>query len=198
MKLKFLLIIPAILFCYLSFSQNMRDASAPGVPASTNVSGAQYPRILPDNRVVVRFNAPNAQTVKLDLTKTFDMVKNDQGVWEVTTDPIVEGFHYYSIVIDGVSVCDPASKTFYGMSRWASGIEIPEKNVDFYAEKDVPRGQVRQIRYYSGITKAWRRAFVYTPPGYDTELNRKYPVLVPYYMEEAKMKRVGQIKGKWI
>ena len=177
MKIKFLLTIAAIFLSYFSFSQIMGAVSAPGVPASTNVSGAQYPRILPDNRVVFRFDAPDAQTVQVDVTRKFDMLKNDQGVWEVTTDPIVEGFHYYSIVIDGVSVCDPASKTFYGMSRWASGIEIPEKNVDFYSEKDVPRGQVRQIRYYSAITKSWRKAFVYTPPGYDTELNKKYPVL---------------------
>lgn len=166
-----------LLYALQSFSQGAINNPIPGTPASTNVSGAQYPRILSDNRVIFRINAPEAQNVQVDLGERYNMVKNEQGIWEVTTNPIVEGFHYYSIIINGVSVCDPASQTFYGMSRMASGIEIPEKDVDFYLEKDVPHGQIRQIRYYSAITKAWRRAFVYTPPGYDTELNKKYPVL---------------------
>jgi enterochelin esterase-like enzyme len=148
-----------------------------GEPASTNVSGAKYPRILPDNRVIFRIKAPDAQKVQVDLLEKYDMVKDDDGVWQVTTDPIVEGFHYYSLLIDGVAVADPSSETFYGMGRMASGIEIPEKDVDFYLPKDVPHGQIRQIRYYSNTTKSWRRAFIYTPPGYDENLNERYPVL---------------------
>jgi enterochelin esterase-like enzyme len=149
----------------------------PGVPASTNIPGQEYPRILPDNRVMFRIKAPDAQKVQVDLLKKYDMVKNDKGVWEATTEPITIGFHYYSILIDGVAVCDPACQTFYGMGRMASGIDIPEKGIDFYLPKDVPHGQIRQIRYYSSITQAWRRAFVYTPPGYDTNLKERYPVL---------------------
>jgi enterochelin esterase-like enzyme len=148
-----------------------------GEPASTNVSGAKYPKILPDNRVMFRIKAPEAQKVQVDLLKKYDMVKDSSGVWEVTTEPIVEGFHYYSLLIDDVAVVDPASQTFYGMGRMASGIDIPERGIDFYLPKDVPHGQIRQIRYYSNITKSWRRAFVYTPPGYDTNLNERYPVL---------------------
>ena len=148
-----------------------------GEPASTNVSGAKYPKILPDNRVMFRIKAPEAQKVQVDLLKKYDMVKDSSGVWEATTEPIVEGFHYYSLLIDGVAVADPAGQTFYGMGRMASGIDIPEQGVDFYLPKDVAHGQIRQIRYYSNITQAWRRAFIYTPPGYDTNLNERYPVL---------------------
>ena len=38
---------------------------------------------------------------------------------------------------------------FYGAGRWGSGIEIPAKDQDFYALKDVPHGQLRQILYFS-------------------------------------------------
>lgn len=149
-----------------------------GVPASTNVQGANYPRILRNNSVIFQVNAPEAKQVQIDLGKKYDMNKNASGVWEVTTEPIVEGFHYYSLLIDGVAVCDPASQAFYGMGRMASGIEIPEKSGgDYYTIKDVPHGKIQQIRYYSDITKSWRRAFVYTPPGYDTNLQKKYPVM---------------------
>jgi len=148
-----------------------------GTPASTNVPGAQYPQIFSDNRVAFRIKAPEAQKVQVDLAKKYDMKKDTAGYWTVTTEPVVIGFHYYSILIDGVAVVDPSSQTFYGMSRMASGIEIPEIGVDFYLPKDVPHGQIRQIRYYSNITKSWRRAFVYTPAGYDKNLTEKYPVL---------------------
>ncbi|GAA4447811.1 alpha/beta hydrolase-fold protein [Nibrella saemangeumensis] len=148
-----------------------------GVPASTNIPGQKYPQILPDNRVVFRVKAPEAQKVQMDLGRKYDMVKDTSGFWTVTTDPIVEGFHYYSLIIDGVPLCDPSSQTFYGMGRMASGIDIPDKDMEYYQPKNVPHGQVRSVSYYSDMTKAWRRANVYTPPGYDENPRMRYPVL---------------------
>src|SRR5690606_19420156 len=40
----------------------------------------------------------------------------------------------------------------------------------------VPHGQVRSHWYYSQVTGMWRRALVYTPPGYDQD-DTRYPVL---------------------
>ena len=148
-----------------------------GEPASTNVPNARYPQILPDNKVIFRIKAPEAHKVQVDLEKKYDMVKDTSGFWMVTTDPVSIGFHYYSIIIDGVALADPAGQTFYGMGRMASGIDIPEPGVDYYLIKDVPHGQIRNINYYSEMTRTWRRAFVYTPPGYDDDLNKRYPVL---------------------
>lgn len=166
------------LLSHLCHSQNTEKPVVPGgQPASTNIPGVQYPRILPDNRVMFRVKAQDAQKVQIDLLKKYDMVKDTGGYWVVTTDPVVEGFHYYSLVVDGVALADPASQTFYGMGRMASGIDIPDKDGDFYSAKNVPHGQVRLVNYYSDITKAWRRAFVYTPPGYDQNSTKKYPVL---------------------
>nr|HPH47649.1 alpha/beta hydrolase-fold protein [Chryseolinea sp.] len=148
-----------------------------GTPASTNVRSAKYPQILPDNRVMFRVKAADAQKVQIDLGKKYEMIKDAEGFWTVTTDTISEGIHYYSLVIDGVALADPASETFYGMSRMASGIEIPSKNGDFYALKDVPHGEVRMKRYYSTVFNAWRRFYIYTPADYDINSNEKYPVL---------------------
>ncbi len=147
-----------------------------GTPASTNVRNAQYPQILPDNRVVFKVKAPNAQKVQIDLGKKYDMVKDSSGFWHVTTDSISRGIHYYSLLIDDVALADPASETFYGMGRQASGIEIPYKEGGFYALKDVPHGDIRIKKYFSKASNAWREMYVYTPPGYDKS-NEKYPVL---------------------
>ena len=66
---------------------------------------------------------------------------------------------------------------FYGSTRWESGIEVPAQDQDFYALKDVPHGQLRQILFPSKSTNTSRRAFVYTPPDYDKDQTRRYPVL---------------------
>ncbi|CAN5452069.1 hypothetical protein BH10BAC2_BH10BAC2_33880 [soil metagenome] len=148
-----------------------------GTPAATNVRSSKYPQILPDSRVVFRFKAPDAQKVQIDLGKKYDMIKDTGGYWMVTTDSISEGFHYYSLLIDGVALVDPSSETFYGMGRMASGIEIPFKGDDYYALKDVPHGDIRIKKYYSTVTRSWRNMYIYTPPGYDVNMNEKYPVL---------------------
>lgn len=147
-----------------------------GSPAATNIRNAKYPQILPDNRVVFRTKAPDAQKVQVDLGKKYDMVKDTAGVWSVTTDSIGEGFHYYSLMIDGVAVADPASETFYGMGRMASGIEIPFRNGGYYAMRDVPHGDIRVKKYLSKASNSWREMYIYTPPGYD-QSTEKYPVL---------------------
>jgi len=172
-----------IILCFFSqFSFGQAQSFPPdSKPASTNVPGAEFPRVDSQGRVTFRIKAPDAKSIQIDLTKKFDMVKNAEGTWEVTTEPIVPGFHYYSIIVDGLTVVDPSSQTFYGMSRNSSGIEIPEKDVDYYLPKNVPHGQIRQMRYYSNITKAWRRAFIYTPAGYDTNVKEKYPVLYLFH-----------------
>ncbi len=151
--------------------------SMAGTPAESNIRSAKYPQMLPDGKAIFRIKAPEAQKVQLDLGKKYDMVKNAEGVWEATTDSLSEGFHYYSLIIDGVAVCDPASETFYGMGRMASGFEVPFKGDDYYTLKNVPQGDTRIKRYYSSVLNAWRTFYLYTPPGYDENTTEKYPVL---------------------
>lgn len=166
-----------ILYLFLAgMAINAQDAGE-GIPASTNVTNARYPRILPDNRVIFQVNAPEANRVQIDLGKKYDLVRSESGVWRVITDPQVPGFHYYSLIIDGAVVADPASESFYGMGRMASGIEIPEKGIDFYETKDVPHGDIRNRTYFSKTTGTWRRLNIYVPPGYDKNKKSRYPVL---------------------
>jgi len=147
-----------------------------GIPATTNVRSSKYPQILPDGKVVFHAQAPNAQKMQIDLGKKYDMKKNSEGTWTVTTDSISEGLHYYSLLIDDVAVADPSSETFYGMGRMASGIEIPFAGDGYYTLKDVPHGDIRIKKYFSKITNSWRQAYIYAPPGYDASTDT-YPVL---------------------
>ena len=143
----------------------------------TNVNRSGYPRVLKDNSVMFRVNAPQAQQVQIDLCGTkYDMQKGEGGAWTVTTKPQVPGFHYYFLIVDGVSVSDPASQTFYGCGKWSSAIEIPEEGMDDFEVQAVPHGEVRTVYYYSEVDKMWRPLMVYTPSGYDGG-KQDYPVV---------------------
>jgi enterochelin esterase family protein len=105
------------------------------------------------------------------------MARDEEGVWSVTIPPAVPGFHYYWFLVDGVAVNDPASHTFFGYGQETSAVEVDESGADFYQPQHVPRGEVRMRWYFSEVTGDWRRAYVYTPPGYDADPLQSYPVL---------------------
>ncbi len=166
-----------VILCALSIGIAKAQLVDNSIPAPTNNNQNQCPCIMPDNSVVFQVKAPNAQKLQIDLGKKYDMVKDANGVWTVRTEPIVPGFHYYFVIIDDVPVADPASQSFFGTGKMASAIDVPEKGVDFYAVKDVPHGATSSKYYYSNVTGSWRRLFVYTPPGYDKNTEKKYPVV---------------------
>ena len=142
----------------------------------TNISATGFPKILPDNSVVFKVRAPQANRVQIDLGGRNDGVKDATGTWTIVTKPLMPGYHYYSLIVDGVSVADPASTSYYGSSRMSSAIDIPEPGMDLFETQDVPHGQVRELVYWSKYTETWRPVFVYTPPGYEKG-KKKYPVM---------------------
>jgi enterochelin esterase-like enzyme len=164
----------AALSCAVCWGQAAADCK----PNALNIPEAKYPCIYPDNRVLFRVIAPDAQKVRVSLGGGLDLTKGPDGIWSVTTpQPLVVGFHYYSLRIDGANVADPSTMTFFGSGWPNSGIEIPAPDADFYAAKNVPHGHVSEQWYFSSVTQRWRRAFVYTPPDYGTNVKAKYPVL---------------------
>ena len=161
-------------------------------PATTNVMGATFPRVLPDHSVAFQFKSPDAQSVDVDITaKKFPMTRGSDGAWTVVTPPIVEGFHYYALDVNGIRMNDPNSHTYFGTGKDTSGVEIPEDGVDYYRAKDVPHGAVSIQTYHSRITGQWRRCFVYTPPDYETNSSARYPVL---YLQHGS----GEDETGWI
>ncbi len=150
-------------------------------PSSLNQPGQEYPQVNSQGYARFKILAPAADSVRMSLglggkggTK---LSKGEDGFWTGTTaGPLDEGFHYYNVKIDGGKFNDPGALNFYGSVRWESGIEIPAHDQDFYALKDVPHGKVEQILFPSKSTNTSRRAFVYTPPGYEKG-KTKYPVL---------------------
>ncbi len=154
-------------------------------PNVWNQAGKQYPMVNSEGNVRFHIHAPGADTVRVSLGLGGDngtakkgtyLTKDKDGYWTGTSTKLDEGFHYYHVFIDNAETLDYNTNTFLGSAHLESGLEIPAHDQDFYALKDVPHGMVQQILFPSASTKTSRRAFVYTPPGYEKG-STKYPVL---------------------
>ena len=179
MKYKILIIaFAALMTGGIDSAQSQPNVVEDFKPSSDNQPGKDYPQVNSEGRVRVQISAPEAKLVQLDIGAVkYDLTKDENGVWTGESAPQDEGFHYYQLNIDRASVPDPNSLYFYGASRWGSGIEVPAKDQDFYALKNVPHGQVREQIYFSKSNNSIRRCFVYTPPEYNMDATKRYPVL---------------------
>lgn len=163
-------------------------------PVSTNIRGNEYPQVDAEGRATFKFKAPAASEVLVDICgKKYPMSKGADGQWTATTDPLVVGFHYYFINVDGSAVADPSSESFYGCGVMTSGIEIPESaeaSAYYTFNPDVPHGQVRECHYWSAVEQKMRRCFVYTPAEYEVKSSEKYPV---FYLQHG----MGEDERGW-
>src|ERR1035437_4088750 len=147
-------------------------------PATSNQPGQQYPQVNSEGRVRARIRATQPQSVQLDISGVkFPMTKDTNGVWMGDSTPQDPGNHYYGLVVDGAEVPDPSGSFIFGSGAWRSDVEIPAIDQDFYALKNVPHGQVREIFYFGKTSNRHRRCFVYTPPDYDKDVTKHYPAL---------------------
>ena len=147
--------------------------------AETTIPGNEFPKVDKEGRAYFRISAPEARKVVVDICgKKYDMQPDGKGNFMAVTDPLVPGFHYYFMNINGVNFIDPATETFFGCNREAGGIEIPEGSEgDYYRpQQGIAHGQVRSIYYFAQSTNEWRHAMVYTPAEYEKG-KKKYPVL---------------------
>ena len=160
-----------------------------------NVPMAQYPQVDNQGRAIFQLRAPEAKEVVADICgRKYPMTKDANGTWTVTTDPLVVGFHYYFLWIDGVQVTDPGTDAFYGCGRISSALEIPESAEDaaYYTyQQGINHGQVRECQYFSSVEGKPRRCYVYTPAEYETNPNKQYPVL---YLQHG----FGENEKSWI
>jgi enterochelin esterase-like enzyme len=188
MKLNQVFILSAaLLFGQVGFAQTaavVEDFK----PSTVNQPQQAYPQVNSQGYARFKVVAPQAQSVVVSLglggtRGGTPLAKAEDGSWMATTaGPMEEGFHYYHLTIDGGVFNDPGTLNFYGSTRWESGIEIPAHDQDFYALKNVPHGNVVQILFPSKSTNTSRRAFVYTPPGYEKDSKTKYPV---FYLQHG-------------
>jgi enterochelin esterase-like enzyme len=183
MKKNLSILVAVLIYCIASAQPNRTpEEKLPDgfKPASTNTFISQYPAVNPQTRqAIFRVVAPHAQSVALGLGGRHSLKKDDKGVWWYTSDPLVVGFHYYSILIDSVAVMDRGSEAYFGGNWESAGIEIPEgPEGDYYRfNKNIPHGEVRSLYHWSDVNGIERHINVYVPAEYEKNPKKKYPVL---------------------
>jgi len=168
----------------LLFASHAAAQSPEGRPSPSAIRGSQFPRINADGTVTFRVTAREAKQMQVAPRgtgnglgdKPLEMKREGNGAWTVTAKAR-PGFHYYQLNVDGFLTNDPTCKTFFGWAQESSAVEVPDPALNFYSLKDVPHGEVRICTYHAKTTASPRRAFVYTPPAYDQDSAKRYPVL---------------------
>jgi len=143
------------------------------------------PEVGADRKVTFRLQAPGAKAVRITGDFALNgapMTKNDAGVWSFTTGVLKPAIYGYTFNVDGVRVVDPGNLyVSSGASHLKSYVEVPgdKGKPEIWETRDVPHGKVTESFYKSAIGQ--RRAFVYTPPGYDISAGKTYPTIYLYH-----------------
>jgi enterochelin esterase family protein len=137
------------------------------------------PEVEPNGRVILRYYHARAQSVWCEAEwndwQPMPMQRGSGGLWSCVSGPVAPEIYEYNLFADGARVIDyknPATK-----NRFTSFVQVPGPEPALYDLRETPHGTVHQHWYHSAITGAARRMHIYTPPGYETETARRYPVL---------------------
>ena len=168
--------------------------------AQQNLNWGQGPQVASpdvhaDNSVTFNLIAPEAQKVQItgdflppkkveyggntyEMPGVADLVKNDKGVWTLTTEPLQPELYTYNMLVDGVKIIDPLNVyNIRDINNLFSVLFIGgNQRADLYKVNKVAHGTVSKIWYESPTAGLTRRLTVYTPAGYETS-GKEYPVL---------------------
>ena len=163
----------------LQFNANAQQALGGG-------PGITSPKIHDDHAVTFRLAAPRAQEVLLSgewmpvegwVPGSAAMLKDENGVWTYTTEPLESELYGYHFMVDGLRVTDPGNPFLTRDIATISNIFIVDGMPgDLYRIQDVPHGTVTRRWYDSPGLGMDRRITIYTPPGYESS-GESYPVL---------------------
>jgi enterochelin esterase-like enzyme len=164
----------ATTFLLFLLSGHTADAAPPG--------GLVSPEVRANGQITFRLRAPKAEKVSVicEAVGTQPMTKDADGVWSVTVGPVPPGIYDCQFDVDGLRTTDPASSNVFGNRQGSRGyVEVPGPPGHPRSDewRDVPHGTVTIHWYTSKVTDARRRVHIYTPPGYQQESAKRYPVL---------------------
>ena len=148
--------------------------------ANPDAGFSKSPEVHPDGRVTVRLEAPAATKVELKsrlVEGKAALTRGEKGLWELTVGPVDPGIYSYRFEVDGMHVMDPHNRWVKGWRVSENLVEVPADPPAAWQEADVPHGVVHHHHFRSDVLRTERDVFVYTPPGYGEDPERRYPVL---------------------
>ncbi|MBR2781402.1 MAG: hypothetical protein IKD81_08345 [Eubacteriaceae bacterium] len=152
----------------------------------------------PDGSFTLTYFAPGAKKVQVrgiggSMPNTYDMLPSDTmpDYFTVTITDVPAGFHYIEFLVDGVLTIHNQLPIGYGCSYAMNFIDVYDPDFTWSMLRDVPHGTVHMEIYKSDVVGRYRNCYVYTPPSYDTDINRRYPV---FYVQHGG----GENESGWL
>lgn len=106
------------------------------------------------------------------------MLKDTGGIWSITVGPVKPNLYPYNFSVHGISIADPNNPTVFPNERFkASLVDVRGDASPLYSLDNIPHGVVSYRYYYSNSLGLMRPLVIYTPPGYDENNKKPYPVL---------------------
>jgi enterochelin esterase family protein len=170
----FLLILSSV----VSAQQNKTQPVSPP-QAQPDFAPLVSPEVHSDGSVTFRFRSPSAKEVQLarEGAEPVDMLRDDGGLWSITTEPLAPDFYGYSFVADGVRLIDPSNALLKpNLLETENAVHVPGPSSLPWELSDVPHGEIHHHFYSSHVAGDARDYYVYTPPGYGKS-GKNYPVL---------------------
>lgn len=155
------------------------------------------PVAVSDDNVKFSFYAPNAKKVQVKgitgsmKNEKVDLEAEGNGYFSKEISGIQHGFHYFDYYVDDVMVRYPKGAFCYGCFSAINYFELSDKTDEFWALKDVPHGDLNYEIYLSKVNDRMKQCIIYTPPGYEKNKDKHYPVL---YLQHG----VGENETGWI
>lgn len=174
---------------YYSYPLFFDDVHKELIMGDRSKTGAYKPlrqgaELLGGGKVRFNFLAPeDAKTIVVkgwggSMAGTYELKPDVDGYWSVTADDIRDGFHYCDFYVNGVKTPNVLMPYGYGGFTPVNFFEMPGGiDPELYLLKDVPHGTVRMSLYDCKMTGKTRCCWIYTPPKYDEEPDKRYPVL---------------------
>jgi enterochelin esterase-like enzyme len=198
------------LFCTCALGAGLAaNCQSPAPTGTTTAARApavdqqvRSPEVGPDRRVTFRLRAPKAAEVSVSgefQAGSLPMTKDSSGVWSATAGPLKPEIYNYNFTIDGVKTIDPTNpdvKTGSTASTIESILEIKGDGPAFYDAQPVPHGEIHTLWYQSKSLGSIRRVTIYTPPGYASGSDDRYPVLYLFHganADETAWTRLGHV-----
>lgn len=145
-------------------------------------TGTFSPVLNKDHSITFRLKAPAAKEVRLLFgewnIKPQPLAKDSSGAWRITIGPVAPGIYSYLFSVDGVQMPDMANPIVKsGTELYASVVEVPGHPARFDEVQLVPHGVTNIVTYASTPLKRLRNLYVYLPPEYGAQPNKRFPVL---------------------
>jgi len=138
-----------------------------------------------DGSITFRYKNPAADKVLLNLEgvgKPLAMRKDSDGVWNVVTRPLPPEIYGYGFEVDGRPQVDPKNPVVKPNLIYVGNlVTVPGSMPQLWEARDVSHGVVHHHFYRSKVVKGLldgqSEYYVYTPPSYDPNRVKPYPVL---------------------